>query len=166
MHLQQKTIDSRTFREVMGRFSTGVTVVTVRDDEKPHGMTVNSFTSVSLDPLLILVCLDKDAETTDMLLRTRRFSVNILTAEQKRLAQRFAESGNEQDRFDGIDYSLSEEGTPILSDVLGHLTCTVDKVVESGDHYIFIGEVVDLGSGDDKMTPLLFYRGNYNVLAE
>ncbi len=166
MHLQEKTIDSRTFREVMGRFTTGVTVVTVRDEEKPHGMTVNSFTSVSLDPLLILVCLDKGATTTDMLLRTRRFSVNILTAEQKRLAQRFAESGNEQDRFNGIDYSLSEEGTPILSGVLGHLTCTVDKVVESGDHYIFIGEVVDLGSGDDKMTPLLFYRGNYNVLAE
>ncbi len=166
MQLQDKTIDAKAFRDVMGRFATGVTIVTVQDGDKPHGMTVNSFTSVSLDPLLILVCLDKDATTTGILQNTGRFSVNILASEQRHIAQKFADSGNEKDRFAGIDYKVSEEGTPILNNVLGYITCIVDNIVEGGDHYIFIGEVADIGVNDDDMRPLLYFRGNYNSLAE
>ncbi len=166
MEYQEKIIDSRLFRDVMGRFATGVTIVTVHETGTPHGMTVNSFTSVSLDPMLAMVCLDKGATTTEMLTRTGRFTVNMLSVDQEHLARRFAESGNERDRFNGVEYTVSEEGTPILDDVLGYVTCTVKDIVEGGDHWIFIGEVVDLGYAENDQRPLLYYRGNYNSLAD
>ncbi len=166
MDYQEKIIDSSQFREVMGRFATGVTIVTVQESDVLHGMTVNSFTSVSLEPMLTLICLDKGATTTEILRRTVKFTVNILHTDQKHLARRFAESDNERDRFDGIGYTISEEGTPILDDVLGYLTCTVINIVEGGDHYIFIGEVVDLAYAENDRQPLLYYRGNYNSLAD
>ncbi len=154
------------FRDVMGKFTTGVTVVTVQEAGAPHGMTVNSFTSVSLDPLLVLICLDKESTTTDMLSRTGRFTVNILTAEQENIARRFAGSGNERDRFNNLEYTISDEGTPVLRDVLGYVTCTVKEVVDGGDHLIFLGEVVDLGDSDTDQQPLLYYGGNYKSFAD
>lgn len=166
MEYQEKLIDSRTFRDVMGKFATGVTIVTVQDENVPHGMTVNSFTSVSLDPILVLICLDKDSTTTEMLNRTGRFTVNILTAEQVELARRFAESGNERNRFDGVDYTLSDEGTPVLHGVSGSMTCKVKDTVEGGDHFIFIGEVVDLEHAFGDHRPLIYYRGNFKSLAD
>lgn len=166
MMYQEKVIDSLKFRNIMGMFTTGVTVVTVMDDEGPHGMTVNSFTSVSLDPLLTLVCLDKGATTTEILRRTGKFTVNILGEGHREISRRFASQESESRRFEGLRYSISDEGTPILNDVLGYMTCGVTEVVEGGDHLIFIGEVLDLDAVDERGKPLVFYRGNYNSLAE
>jgi len=166
MELQDKVIDSRLFRDVMGRFATGVTVVSVQENGKPHGMTVNAFCSVSLDPLLVLVSLDKSATTTDMLLRTDSFTVNILNEEQKNIAEQFAQSGNENDRFSGIEYSLSEAETPVIADTLGSVTCNVSNVVDGGDHYIFIGEVISLDFNNDKEKPLLYFQGEFKYLEE
>lgn len=166
MEYQEKLIDSSLFRDVMGRFATGVTIVTVQEAGAPHGMTVNSFTSVSLDPTLVLICLDRGAATTEMLSRTGRFTVNILSVDQRHLAQRFAESENERDRFNGVEFTVSVEGTPILDDVLGYMTCTVKDIVDGGDHLIFIGEVVALGYTKRDQQPLLYYRGNYKSFAD
>jgi 3-hydroxy-9,10-secoandrosta-1,3,5(10)-triene-9,17-dione monooxygenase reductase component len=166
MEYKEKIVDTRLFRDVMGRFVTGITLVTVYEDGYPHGMTVNSFTSVSLDPALILVCLDKNATTTDIVQRTGRFAVNILGADQEYLARRFADIENERDRFKDIAYSLSGEETPILNDALGFLSCTVKDAVDGGDHVIFIAEVVDLAHDDDDRRPLVYYRGNYKSLAD
>jgi flavin reductase (DIM6/NTAB) family NADH-FMN oxidoreductase RutF len=160
----QKIIDSRTFRDVMGRFTTGVTIVTVMENGVPHGMTVNSFTSVSLDPTLVLICLDKDSTTSNILNRSGRFTVNILTDKQENLARQFAESGNERDRFDGVEYTTSEEETPVLHNTLGNITCIVKNTVEGGDHLIFIGEVVDLEFTEEESKPLLYYRGKFKSL--
>jgi 3-hydroxy-9,10-secoandrosta-1,3,5(10)-triene-9,17-dione monooxygenase reductase component len=166
MEYKEKIVDTRLFRDVMGRFVTGITLVTVYEDGYPHGMTVNSFTSVSLDPALILVCLDKNATTTDVVQRTGRFAVNILSADQEHLARQFADDENERDRFKGLTYTLSDEETPILNDVLGFLSCTVKDAVDGGDHVIFIAEVADLAHDDDDRKPLAYYRGNYKTLAD
>lgn len=165
MQYQEKTIDSRKFRDVMGKFATGVTVVTVQEAGNPHGMTVNSFTSVSLDPLLVLISLDKESTTTGILRRTGRFTVNILAADQEHIARRFAESGNEGDRFRTIEYTISEDETPVLKEILGYITCTVKEIVDGGDHSVFIGEVIDIGDSGTSKGPLLFFGGNYKSLA-
>jgi len=164
MQYEEKIIDSRLFRDVMGRFATGITVVTVQESGIPHGMTVNSFTSVSLNPLLVLICLDKVAKTTEMLHRTGLFTVNILSAEQIDIARRFAESGNEIDRFTGIDYYRSDAGTPVLQNTLANLTCSVKDAIDGGDHTIYIGEVLDLEYNEDNKKPLVFYLGNYTSI--
>lgn len=166
MQYEEKIFDSRLFRNVMGRYATGITVVTVRESGIPHGMTVNSFTSVSLNPLLVLICLDKGAKTTEMLHRTGLFTVNILSAEQINVARRFSESGNENDRFTGIDYYHSDSGTPILQNALANLTCSVKETIDGGDHTIYIGEVIDLDYSEVNKQPLVYYRGNYTSIQD
>jgi 3-hydroxy-9,10-secoandrosta-1,3,5(10)-triene-9,17-dione monooxygenase reductase component len=166
MQVEEKILDSRQFRDIMGRFTTGITVVTVQESGILHGMTVNSFTSVSLKPLLVLVSLDKGAKTTEMLHRTGWFTVNILTVEQLDIARRFSENGNEGHRFLGIDYYLSDVGTPILQNTLAYVTCSVRDVIDGGDHTVFIGEVTDIERDNDNKKPLLYYRGNYTSIED
>lgn len=164
MQYEEKIIDTRLFRDVMGRFATGITVVTVQESGIPHGMTVNSFTSVSLNPLLVLICLDKGAKTTEMLHRTGLFTANILSAEQLYIARRFSENGNENERFTGIDYHWSDAGTPVLQKTLANLTCSVKDAIDGGDHIIYIAEVLDLEYNEDNKKPLVYYRGNYTSI--
>jgi flavin reductase (DIM6/NTAB) family NADH-FMN oxidoreductase RutF len=159
--IQENIIDIDLFRSVMGRFATGITVVTVSENGEPHGMTVNAFSSVSLNPVLLLICLDKQALTNSILKRTGKFTVNVLTSQQERLAEVFSEQNNEGTRFDDVPYHTSALDTPILEDTLGYLECTVRDEYDSGDHTIFIGEVVDLSLGNDSVGPLLFYNSNY-----
>jgi flavin reductase (DIM6/NTAB) family NADH-FMN oxidoreductase RutF len=155
------SVDPDTFRSALGRFASGVTVVTTRDAAgRDHGLTVSAFCSLSLDPPLVLVCIDKDASMHPVLDEASHFAVNILAANQEALARRFA--APETDRFDGIGYVRDTTGAPILDDVLAYVECRKKLVLPGGDHTIVIGEVehVEVHS----TGPLLYYRGGYAQL--
>ncbi len=153
-------IDPALFRQLMGRFATGVTVVTVMSpDGTPSGMTVNSLSSVSLDPPLVSICIDRGAVMHAALTGAPAFVVNILRSDQEAVSRRFAE--DLPDRFDGVGYGLSSDGHPILDGVLAHLECTVHASIEAGDHSVLLGRVV--GGASSEGHPLLFYQGGYGL---
>jgi flavin reductase (DIM6/NTAB) family NADH-FMN oxidoreductase RutF len=155
------SINPDEFRAVLGRFPSGVTVVTTKDkDGSDQGMTVSAFCSVSLDPPLILVSIEKSASAYEALTKAAGFIVNILSAEQEQLARRF--SIIDIDRFEGVGFTRSSSGCAILDDVLGMLECRRHSLYEGGDHTIILGEVetTRVESG----TPLLYYRGGYAQL--
>ncbi len=154
------------FRRVAGAFTTGVTVITVeRAPGLVHGMTANSFTSVSLDPLLILVCVSHEARLLSFLKTQRRFGVNILREDQQALSEFFAkiEQTPEEHARLGIRYRWAASGIPLLDNTLAQLACNVVAEHPAGDHTIFIGEVESMESHDGE--PLLFHRGQYRRLA-
>ena len=158
------TIDPATFRSVLGRFPSGVTVVTVRDDQQyDHGMTVSAFCSLSLEPPLVLICIDKSASLHGVLAAgntASRFAVNILEAGQEEIARRFAEEY--PNRFEGIGFTRGTTGAPILEDCLAVIECEVQSRHPAGDHTIVIGAVV--ASATSEGSPLLYYRGGYAAL--
>ena len=154
------------FRLALGQFATGVTVVTAeRAPGRVHGMTANSFTSVSLDPLLILICVNQNAQLLPLVKRQKRFGVNILKDNQQAISQYFActEENDETEKRLGIRYRWTETGIPLLEEALVHLACNVVASHAAGDHTIFIAEVesVDVYDGE----PLLYLRGNYRPVA-
>lgn len=152
------SIDPDGFRRLLGHFATGVTVVTATDGSAhPVGMTVSSVASVSLDPPLLLVCLDHAADAHDPLVAAPRFAVNILTAAQEPLSRRFAET--RPDRFDGVRSRRSDQGVPLLEGALAWIECERHAVHPGGDHSILIGRVTG-GSAHDG-TPLVHFRGGY-----
>ena len=154
-------IDPDEFREVLGRFASGVTVLTVRDAEgHDHGMTVSAFCSASLDPPLVVACIDHAADMHGVLRKAAHFGVNVLAEGQEALSRRFAElpSG----RFDGLGYTRSERGLVLLDDALAHLECRTVARHEAGDHTIHVGEVEWADSRQGR--PLLYYRGGYAQL--
>lgn len=160
------SIDAATFRELMGRFATGVTVITAADGDRYHGMTANAVTSLSLDPLLLLVCVDKTTHAHGMLSRSGRFAVNILAADQERISRLFAQKGEpEAGSLRGERFHIAASGAPILSDALAYLDCRVARSYEGGDHTIFVGEVTG-GATLRDAPPLIFYRGGYRTLGE
>ena len=153
------SIDPDTFRSVLGRFASGVTIITTRDDAgRDHGMTVSAFSALSLAPPLVVACVDKSAGMHDVLERTGFFTVNILSAPQEALSRRFSDVDAQQ-RFDGIGYRRGQNGAAILDDVLAILECTVVSRIDGGDHGIFIGAVETAVTHE--MRPLLYYRGGY-----
>jgi len=154
--------DPRTLRDALGCFATGVTVVTCLDgDEQPAGITVNSFTSVSLDPPLLLVCLHKQAAATGHLTRADCFAVNVLQREQQPASITF--STRVEDRFGAMAWSCGEAGAPILEESLCVFECERVAVHDGGDHHILVGQVVK-ASFDAALDPLLFFRGSYRRL--
>ncbi len=156
-------VDARRFRSALGRFATGVTVVTATGARGPVGMTANAVCSLSLDPLLVLVCFDNQARTLEVVRDTGRFGVNVLAAGQEDLARLFASKRPENEKFDGIGWS-ERSGVPALDGCLAGIACEVRELVPGGDHLIAIGEVVDLWSAGGE--PLVFYRGDYWALGE
>jgi len=155
------SIDADLFRAILGRFATGVAIVTVRDDHgRDHGMTVSAFSSLSLDPPLVLVCIGNDATMAPVMHAAQSFSVNILGAEQEALSRRFA--GKVDDRFADLSCARSTLGNVLLTDALGMLDCRVVARHPAGDHVIVVG-AVDAGSALDG-RPLLYYRGGYAQL--
>lgn len=155
-------LDPDLFRSVLGRFASGVTILTVRDAEgRDHGMTVSAFASLSLSPPLVLACIDRTASMQTHLAPGTWFVVNILSSTQEALSRRFAnmEAGA---RFDGIGYERSPHGAAVLDDVLAHIDCRVFARQEVGDHVLVIGEVEHAATRDDR--PLLYYRGGYAQL--
>ena len=153
------------FRHVMGRFATGVTVVTTRLGDESHGMTANAVTSVSLEPLLVLVCVDRAADSHDILAQAGVFALNILSQEQEDMSVHFAKKETEgAHRLDGIPHHFGATGSPIVEGCLAYLDCRVVARHPGGDHTLFVGEVVDAGQISDE-GPLIFYQGRYEQLA-
>jgi flavin reductase (DIM6/NTAB) family NADH-FMN oxidoreductase RutF len=154
-------IEKQQFRRICGKFASGITIATVLDaDGACHGMTANSFTSVSLTPPLVLICVDHRARIREHFRIGAHFAINILGAGQKDLSDRFAGSG--YNRFEGISWYPGKTGVPLLPDVLATLECARVNVVTAGDHDIVIGEVVHADCCDGE--PLVFYGGQYRLL--
>ena len=149
------------YRRTCGRFATGITVVTALDEQgHPHGMTVNSFSSVSLDPPLVLVSIDLRNAILGHFLTSSYFAVNILAEEQEELSRRFASAS--ENRFHGVDWRPSTSGAPLLAGALAYLECAVTKVMEIGDHSVLIGEVRHAEYKEGR--PLVFYDSTYRKL--
>lgn len=157
--------DPTAYRHAVSRFATGVTVVSTSHDGVRYGMTVNSFTSVSLDPVLVLFCCERDSSLHDPLLASGVWGVSVLTAAQQSVSQWFATRGSRGvDQFDSWSCRLGEvTGSPLLDDALAWFECRTWATYEGGDHTIVVGEVVELGVGDDS-PPLLWDRGTYRTL--
>jgi flavin reductase (DIM6/NTAB) family NADH-FMN oxidoreductase RutF len=155
------SLDPDAFRAVMGRFASGVTVVTATDDTgRDRGMTVSAFTSVSLQPPLIAMCIDKTASMHETLAHGQYFAVNILASTQEPVARRFGATGGQQ--FDGIGYRIGENGAPILNGVLAAFECRCVSATDTGDHTIIVGETVSAAVREAR--PLLYYRGGFAQL--
>lgn len=153
------TLDPDAFRAVLGRFASGVTVVTTREKERDHGMTVSAFSSVSLHPPLIMVCIGDDASLRKIVERADHFAVSILASPQEALSRRFAAH---VDRFDGVGFTRGESGIALLDGALAWLECRTAARHQAGDHLIVIGEVEAATAADER--PLLYYRGGYAQL--
>ena len=152
--------DSQLQRKIMGQFATGVTIITMDNGGETWGMPANAVTSVSLDPPLVLVCVERENQTHPRLTEAGSFVINILSAEQKDLSDRFASAGPKD--CSGLDVSTGTTGAPILPGTLGYVDCQVHQVVSAGDHDVFFGEIVagELFEGE----PLLFFAGGYRTL--
>ncbi|WP_081878177.1 3-hydroxy-9,10-secoandrosta-1,3,5(10)-triene-9,17-dione monooxygenase reductase subunit [Nocardia brasiliensis] len=156
-------IDGRQFRNVLGQFCTGITVITTFDEaDAPIGFACQSFAALSLDPPLVLFCPTKASRSWAAIERSGRFCVNVLAEEQRELCARFG--SREPDKFAGAAWHASARALPVLDDALATIECTVDRVVDGGDHYIVIGRVQALSESTATGRPLLFYRGQYTAI--
>ena len=155
------------FRKAMGCFATGVTIVTVDLDGEVHGMTANAFASVSLDPLLLLVCVDHSARTHAHLHAKKRFGINVLAEDQRAISEYYAQPAYTHERAEqeaGARFERTAQGTPMLQGALAYLECKLQSAQEAGDHTIFIAEVEDVVVREGE--PLLFFRGAYRKIGE
>lgn len=157
-------MDSQQWRGTMGKFATGVTVITTTDEEgKPAGMTANAFTSLSLDPPMVLICVDNKSDSLAKLLASHKYCVNILADGQENVSRAFARKGGAE-KFEGIPYFTGESGVPILEGCLTSVECLVKEVVPGGDHVVLLGEGIHIHEAGSTEEPLLFYRGKYEKL--
>ena len=156
------SFDSGKYRQVLGHFTTGVTVITAAGDAGPVGLAVGSFSSVSLDPPLVGFFADKGSTSWPKIETTGSFCVNILGEHQEDVCRRFA--SKEPDKFAGLGWKPAGSGSPLIDDVIGWIDCDIDQVVEAGDHYLVLGAVRELAVGHDG-PPLLFFRGGYGRFA-
>lgn len=149
------------FRKAMGCFATGVTVITVDQDGEVHGMTANAFTAVSLDPVLVLVCVDHRARTHAHLHARKRFGVNVLRNDQQAVSEYYARSAeiHQHPEEAGARFDRTAQGTPVLQGALAYLECRLHSTETAGDHTIFIAEVEEVVVRDGE--PLLYFRGQY-----
>lgn len=156
-------IDGATFRRVLGHYPTGVCVVTaIQPDGTPAAMVVGSFTSVSLDPPLVAFFPDRGSSSWPKIQQAGKFCVNILGSHQQDVCRRFAAKGD--NKFEGLDYRLSTNGSPVLDDVVAWIDCKLDVVHEAGDHFIVLGHVCEFDIARPEQ-PLLFFRGKYGNFA-
>ncbi|WOF74057.1 flavin reductase family protein [Parvibaculaceae bacterium PLY_AMNH_Bact1] len=157
------TLDSRSFRNALGEFATGVAIVTTQvGDDAPIGITVNSFSSVSLDPPLVLWCLDKGSDRLEAFEKCEGFTINILAAAQQELSNRLSRSGHPH--LDGIPVDKGVNGCPYLSEALATFECDVHARHDAGDHIIMVGRVKAFQQPSAE-TPLIYHRGGYCALA-
>ncbi len=163
--------DAQSFKSALGRFCSGVTVLTLAGPEGDHGMTASAFCSLSIEPPLILVCVKKDNTTHGLLEQVKGFAVNLLSAEQLSISNRFAGWGfpEDQDKWADLEFTRGEaSGAPLISGAMAHLDCTTWAAQDGGDHTIFIGQVESASSfGErDDLVPLLYFAGRYRGLGE
>jgi flavin reductase (DIM6/NTAB) family NADH-FMN oxidoreductase RutF len=160
----QAHVSVEHFRALLGRFASGVTIVTAADDrERPHGMTVSAFSSLSIEPPLVLVCIDAAASMQGMFVVGSFFAVNVLAADQEPLSRRFSDEAMEL-RFDGVPWAAGATGAPLLVHAHARLECRCVQRHVGGDHVIVIGQVVH-GDTPEGTAPLLYHRGAYGSLA-
>ena len=156
-------ISNDEFRAALGRFASGVTVVTTRDKAgRLHGITVSAFSSVSLEPPLILVCIDKTTGSHRALGETDCFVVNVLREDQQHYSDLFASQFH--NKFEKIEYADTADGIPVLKDALVNLECRLVNCHDNGDHTIFVGEILKTSVSDGK--PLVYFHGNYRKLRD
>jgi flavin reductase (DIM6/NTAB) family NADH-FMN oxidoreductase RutF len=149
------------FRHACGRFATGVTIASVMDDTgTPHGLTVSSFASVSLDPPLVLICLGHEVTSIEIFRAAAHFGISVLAGTQRDISERFARKG--YDRFDGLPWERGRTGVPLLAGVLANMECAVEQRIAAGDHDIFIGRMLHarVAEGD----PLIHFASRYRGL--
>lgn len=157
-------IEPAEFRHVLSHWATGVTITTtVTANGEPRGLTASAVASVSLEPPLVLVCVEHSADTYAALRESRIFAINFLSSEMQSVSRRFAE-GDAAEKFRGVRFRSGATGAPILDGALAYVECRVHALHEGGDHTIFVGEVVAAGAGEGE--PLLYYRGRYGRLAQ
>lgn len=156
-------ITTDEFRSILGRFASGVTVVTTELDGELGGMTVSAFSSVALEPPLVLVCLTVDKPVTRLVSRAGRFAVNILSADQEQLSEDFAYR-DPAERFDGWEWAPGSDGLPLLAGTLASLECRVVQHHRAGDHVVFIGEALS-GTLADPADPLVYTQGGYHRIS-
>jgi flavin reductase (DIM6/NTAB) family NADH-FMN oxidoreductase RutF len=154
-------MDPKELRRVMGHFATGVTVVTTKDGAgTPFGLTANAFASLSLNPPLVLVCVDKKAQCYACFAESKIFVVNVLAEGQEEISRRFATKGDE--KFNGVPWHASENGLALLDGAISHIECKIVESLEGGDHTIYVGEVLRAVTTGDR--PLIFFQGMYHRL--
>lgn len=153
---------AKHFREVLGVYCSGVTVVTSMAGDQPVGMTCQSFSSVSLDPPLVMFIPAKSSRAWPVMQRTGHFCVNFLAADQQDISDVMASKG--ADKFAGLSWSTSKTGAPLLDGIVGYVDCTVHSVVEAGDHFVVIGRVQDMDIAERAREPLLYFQGDYRTV--
>jgi 3-hydroxy-9,10-secoandrosta-1,3,5(10)-triene-9,17-dione monooxygenase reductase component len=153
----------RAYRDAIGRFATGVTIVTTTGADGPAGMTTNAVTSLSLDPLLLLVCFNRGSRTLEVVRDSRRFAVNVLRARDAELAAVFASKRVPREKFESVTHSEAH-GVPVLDGALAWIACDLRELLPGGDHVIGIGEVTGMGREEDG-DPLVYFRGRYTTTA-
>ena len=159
------SVDPQTFRRTLGSFASGVTIITTSDPQtnNPHGVTVSAFSSVSLDPPLVLFCLDNRSSAHTIIRTNGHFGVNILGQDQTDLSNLFASKA--EDKWQKVTYTTAAHGIPVLSGTAAHLECQVVHAYDGGDHTIFVGQVL-FAASDDTVSPLLYCRGSYAKLTK
>jgi len=156
-------VSAEEFRRACGRFATGVTIASVLDESgMPHGLTVSSFCSVSLDPPLVLICLGRETASLETFRNAKHFGINVLAQDQRGLSERFARKGH--DRFDGLEWTSGETGVPLLAGAIAQMECEVVQRIPAGDHDIFVGEIVN--ARVHKGEPLIHFSSRYSKLAD
>lgn len=162
--MSQPSIDSALFRQVLGSYPTGVSVVTaLGTDERPVGMVVGTFTSVSLDPPLVAFLPDKKSSTWPLIEAAGHFCVNVLGSDQQSVSR--AVSARGANKFVGVEYAISRHNLPVIANAIAAIECSIHSVVEAGDHWIVLGNVLGLEVTRDE-DPMLFHRGRYGGFAE
>lgn len=154
-------IDATTFRHVLGHWATGVSVVTACVDGTCSGLTVNAFSSLSLDPPLVLVCIDRSTGSHEIITAAGSFAIIMLDEQSEHLSRQFA--SHTADKFAGVGYHFGTTGAPVLDDALAVIECKLVESLPGGDHTIFVGEVVAATARDDR-RPLLYFRGGYRQI--
>ena len=157
--------DARRFRDVMGRFATGVTVITAGEGDALRGMTANSFTSVSLDPPLVLCCVARNAGMHGHFREGERFAINMLADDQEAQSRHFAKSSAASHPMGGFDHRAGPHGAPLLDGALAHVECAVHALFDGGDHTIVVGRVLSYQLQRADAAPLLYFAGGYRALA-
>jgi len=166
-HAADQAFSTREFRDALGCFATGVTLITTQGADHAYGMTANAFSSVSLEPPLVLVCVVNGTEGGRRIRENGCFAVNVLGHHQEALSRYFASSDRPRgaEMFDSIPHSRVATGSPVIDGIASYFDCRLVATHEAGDHIIFIGEVVALGA-NHQMPPLLFHQGRYAQMAQ
>jgi len=154
------TVDPQAYRDAIAHFATGVCVVTCHGPDGPAGLTTNAVTSLSLDPLLLLICFDNDSRTLPAVRAARRFAVNVLARGQEDLAKVFASKRLAAEKFEAVTHDTAH-GVPVLDGALAWIACNLRELLPGGDHTIGIGAVTQAWASDEGTEPLIFFRGAY-----